>query len=177
MAKFCSNCGAELNEEQEICLKCGVRVKNSNTKNTDPNAKSKIAAGLLGILLGAFGVHNFYLGNTGKAVGQLLITVLSCGILSPISGIWGLVEGIMILTGSINTDANAGLKSSPETILDRDSIPLPFNGFIGCGCDSSNIAFFSSISIGLTSFIPSRPIALRKSFMKMLYCSNSSSFA
>ena len=29
MAKFCSNCGAELNEEQEICLKCGVRVKNS----------------------------------------------------------------------------------------------------------------------------------------------------
>ena len=42
MAKFCSNCGAELNEEQEICLKCGVRVKNSNTKNTDPNAKSKM---------------------------------------------------------------------------------------------------------------------------------------
>ena len=30
MAKFCSNCGAELNEEQDICLKCGVRVKNIN---------------------------------------------------------------------------------------------------------------------------------------------------
>jgi TM2 domain-containing membrane protein YozV len=71
----------------------------------DPR-KSKIAAGLLGILLGAFGVHNFYLGYTGKAVAQLLITVLSCGILSIVSGIWGLVEGIMILTGSINTDAN-----------------------------------------------------------------------
>lgn len=55
MAKFCSNCGAELNEEQEICLKCGVRVKNSNTKNTDPNAKSKMAAGLLGIFLGQWG--------------------------------------------------------------------------------------------------------------------------
>ena len=105
MAKFCSNCGAELNEEQEICLKCGVRVKNSNTKNTDPNAKSKMAAGLLGIFLGVFGVHNFYLGYTGKAVAQLLITVLTCGLGAIASVIWGIVEGIMILTGSINTDA------------------------------------------------------------------------
>jgi len=70
----------------------------------DPR-KSKVAAGILGICLGAFGVHNFYLGYTGKAIAQLLITVLSCGILAVVSGIWGLVEGIMILTGSINTDA------------------------------------------------------------------------
>ena len=106
MAKFCSNCGAELNDEQEICLKCGVKVKNSNVNNANLNAKSKMAAGLLGIFLGAFGIHNFYLGYTGKAVGQLLMTVLSCGILSIVSGIWGLVEGIMILSGGINTDAN-----------------------------------------------------------------------
>ena len=104
MAKFCSNCGAELNEEQEICLKCGVRVKNSNTKNTNPNAKSKMAAGLLGIFLGQWGVHNFYLGYTGKAVAQLLITLLTCGAGAVISGIWALIEGIMILTGSINVD-------------------------------------------------------------------------
>lgn len=68
--------------------------------------KEKVIAGVLGILLGAFGVHNFYLGNTGKAVAQLLITLLTCGILAVVSSIWGLVEGIMILTGSINTDAN-----------------------------------------------------------------------
>lgn len=109
MAKFCTNCGAELNEEQDICLKCGVKVnKNSGggNVNRDPNAKSKMAAGLLGIFLGAIGVHNFYLGYTGKAVAQLLITVLSCGILSVVSAVWGLIEGIMILSGSINTDAN-----------------------------------------------------------------------
>ena len=104
MAKFCQNCGSELNEEQEICLKCGVRV-NRVVNNTDPNAKSKIAAGLLGIFLGVVVVHNSYLGYTGKAVGQLLLTILSCGILSFIPAIWGLIEGIMILTGSIHQDA------------------------------------------------------------------------
>ena len=66
--------------------------------------KSKITAGLLGIFLGVFGVHNFYLGYTSKGVVQLLLTVLSCFTLSPISAIWGLVEGIMLLTGSINQD-------------------------------------------------------------------------
>ena len=104
MAKYCANCGKELTDEQDICLNCGVRVKKSTT-SSDPNAKSKLAAGLFGIFLGAFGVHNFYLGFTGKAVAQLLITVLSCGILSFASAIWGLIEGILILTGSINVDA------------------------------------------------------------------------
>ena len=32
--------------------------------------KSKIVAGLLGLFLGGLGVHNFYLGYTGKAVGS-----------------------------------------------------------------------------------------------------------
>lgn len=101
MAKYCTNCGKELNENQDVCLNCGVVVKKSNN---NPEAKSKLAGGLLGIFLGSLGVHNFYLGYTGKAVAQLLITTLSCGILSVISGVWGLIEGIMILSGSITTD-------------------------------------------------------------------------
>ena len=108
MAKYCSNCGSELKEGADICLKCGkiiIEQKKVNVIN-DPNAKSKIAAGILGILLGCFGVHNFYLGYTSKAIAQLLITLLSCFILSPISAVWGLVEGILILTGSINQDAD-----------------------------------------------------------------------
>lgn len=71
---------------------------------TGRHAKSKIAAGILGILLGGLGIHNFYLGYTGKAVAQLLISILSIGFLSFVSAIWGLVEGIMILTGSIAVD-------------------------------------------------------------------------
>ena len=76
--------------------------------------KSKMAAGLLGIFLGSFGVHNFYLGYTGKAVAQLLMgTVgwITCGIAPAAAGIWGLIEGIMILTGSIKVDGkNVPLK-------------------------------------------------------------------
>lgn len=58
---------------------------------------SKIVAGLLGILLGEFGVHNFYLGYTGKGIAQLLITLLSIGLLSWVSAIWGLIEGVLII--------------------------------------------------------------------------------
>ena len=77
-----------------------------NNVEFNPNAKSKIAAGLLGIFLGALGIHNFYLGFTGKAVAQLLISILSCGTLSWASAIWGLIEGILLLTGSMNVDAD-----------------------------------------------------------------------
>ena len=71
-----------------------------------PNAKSRVVAGVLGILVGALGIHNFYLGYTGKGIAQLLITVLTCGYGAFISWIWGLIEGILILTGSITVDGN-----------------------------------------------------------------------
>lgn len=106
---FCKKCGKELRAEQQVCLNCGTIVdenyKKDNNQVTE-SSKSKIVAGILGILLGTFGVHNFYLGYNGKAVTQLLITVLSCFILSWISSVWGFIEGIMILAGNIDKDAN-----------------------------------------------------------------------
>lgn len=99
--KFCPNCGSELEPNAQFCVKCGASVAPEQQINP-LNQKSKIAAGLLGIFLGGFGIHNFYLGYTGKAVGQLVLTICSCGI----GGIWGFIEGILILCGNINTDAN-----------------------------------------------------------------------
>lgn len=69
--------------------------------NNEVDQNKKILAGLMGIFFGAFGVHNFIYGYTGKGVAQVLITVLSCFMLSWVSGIWGFIEGIMILTDSI----------------------------------------------------------------------------
>lgn len=122
MAKFCTYCGNPLEEGQTKCVNCGAPIKNgvtpvkeSETNNSTNNnqfnnnnnsaPKSKVVAGLLGIFLGAFGVHNFYLGYTSKAVAQLLLTVLSCCTLSWISSLWGFLEGIFILSGSISTDS------------------------------------------------------------------------
>ena len=45
-----------------------------------------------GIFFGIFGFHNFYAGRTACGVIQLLITILSCGSLTGISGLWAVVE-------------------------------------------------------------------------------------
>lgn len=104
---YCRKCGNKLEDEQQVCLKCGtIAEDNVVQKKTVSTNKSKVVAGILGIILGSFGVHNFYLGYNGKAVAQLLLTVLSCFILSGISALWGFIEGILILTGNIATDAD-----------------------------------------------------------------------
>lgn len=91
--------------------------------------KSKILAGMFGLFLGCFGVHNFYLGYTGKAICQVvlyavcyifLIPAMILVYAVPILGlilsllslccsvpllIWTVIEGISILTGKISCDA------------------------------------------------------------------------
>ena len=104
---YCANCGQPVAPGAAVCTSCGYATVQAPV--VAPNAKSKLVAGLLGIFLGCFGVHNFYLGYTGKAVAQLLISLLSCFALSFVSGVWGLIEGILILVGNINKDAKGNL--------------------------------------------------------------------
>ncbi|MDY4492164.1 MULTISPECIES: TM2 domain-containing protein [Schaalia] len=61
--------------------------------------KSKIVAGLLGILLGSIGIHNFYLGKTTRAIVQIIVTIVTFGL----GGIWGFIEGILILVSRPGT--------------------------------------------------------------------------
>ena len=65
--------------------------------------KSKVAAGILGILVGGLGIHRFYLGYVGIGILQIVVTILTCGA----GSLWGFIEGILILCGTtITTDAD-----------------------------------------------------------------------
>ena len=125
---FCPNCGNQTPDVANNCPNCGASLNaqqqsqnyQSNPINNGGEPKSKLVAGLLGIFLGGFGVHNFYLGynrnawiQAGVTGGSIILTAISCGILGIIGipastgmGIWGLVEGIMILAGNKKVDGN-----------------------------------------------------------------------
>ena len=64
------------------------------------HASNKIPAGICGILLGSLGVHKFILGYTGAGLVMLLVTLLSCFVLSPLMHLVGLIEGIIYLCKS-----------------------------------------------------------------------------
>ena len=64
------------------------------------DSKDKVAAGLLGIFLGALGIHKFYLGYKKEALIMLLLSVLTCGILGCVMEVIGIIEGITYLTRS-----------------------------------------------------------------------------
>lgn len=96
---YCQNCGQQVAPNANVCTNCGCAITNVTPGMA---RKSKTTAGILGIFLGGFGVHNFYLGYTGKAIAQIVLTFCGFGI----GGIWGLIEGILILCGNISTDAN-----------------------------------------------------------------------
>jgi TM2 domain-containing membrane protein YozV/ribosomal protein L40E len=94
---FCQTCGSQTHPAAQVCTKCGVAL----TIAPPADAKSKLAAGILGIFLGGLGVHRFYLGYTGIGVLQIVVTLVTCGV----GSIWGFIEGILILTGSMNKDS------------------------------------------------------------------------
>lgn len=116
---FCSNCGKANDDNALHCASCGAALSESAQQSapqsevqstvTAAAPKSKVAAGLLGIFLGSLGIHNFYLGFTKKAIIQLAITIVGAFLfgIGPVAmEIWGIIEGVMYLTGSKNTDAN-----------------------------------------------------------------------
>ncbi len=75
-----------------------------NTPPVGYTQKSRLAAGLLGLLFGVFGIHNFYLGFNSRAVTQLVVSLagglLTCGLATVAMSIWGFIEGILILSAN-----------------------------------------------------------------------------
>ncbi|MFL9830230.1 TM2 domain-containing protein [Flavobacterium sp. ARAG 55.4] len=62
-----------------------------------PEDNKKLAAGLLAILLGPFGIHKFLLGYTKQGIIWLFLSLITFGTLT---GLLGLIEGIIYLTKS-----------------------------------------------------------------------------
>ncbi|HBL80769.1 MAG TPA: hypothetical protein DDZ79_13030 [Aequorivita sp.] len=91
-------------EEQQNQGYDSTQQQSRNTANESWNQPSpqynqenkKVLAGILGIVLGGFGIHKFILGYTQEGIIQIIITVVTCGI----GSIIGLIEGIIYLTKS-----------------------------------------------------------------------------
>lgn len=85
----------------------------------EKSPKSKVVAGLLAIFLGAFGVHNFYLGYTKKAIVQLSLTIVGLVLCCIVIGaflvwgiqIWAFIEGIFLFIGKIGKDGQGRMLS------------------------------------------------------------------
>jgi TM2 domain-containing membrane protein YozV/ribosomal protein L40E len=93
----CQKCGTETNPDAEVCLKCGVKL----AILPDETGKSIIVAGVLGVFSGGFGIHRFYLGYPTIGIIQIVVTLITLGL----GGLWGPIEGIMILAGGWSKDA------------------------------------------------------------------------
>jgi TM2 domain-containing membrane protein YozV len=125
-AQFCIRCGASLKESDPAVPPPPVAdhpppppplpAGSDRWTAAPPHAavpagyepKQKLVAALLGIFLGVFGIHRFYLGYNGIGAAQLALGlggVFTCGVTSMASAIWGIIDGVLILTGSIRTDA------------------------------------------------------------------------
>lgn len=60
--KYCSNCGAEVNENAAVCVKCGFALKTNEVSSTgNVQQQSSNASMVLGILAVVFGAIAFLL--------------------------------------------------------------------------------------------------------------------
>ncbi|WP_396597807.1 NINE protein [Dokdonia sp. R86516] len=96
------------NDAKDAANEFGNSAKEEWNKVTNGTDNKKMLAGLLGIFLGAFGVHKFILGYQKEGIIMLVLSVvgivLSCvgiGVLLFWAvGLVGLIEGIIYLTKS-----------------------------------------------------------------------------
>ncbi len=89
--KYCYKCGMQLKDDEKFCPNCGAKCKTDEDSrttvssadvvdidtNADVSQKSKLIVLLLWFFLGGFGIHNFYIGDTNRAIKELICTLLA----------------------------------------------------------------------------------------------------
>lgn len=96
---YCHNCGNQLGPNAEVCMGCGVAVKGG--KNGDLAGQDKIVIILVCLFLGGLGIHNFMMGEMKKGIFKIIMSFI-CGI----GGILALIDLIKICMGSYVVDPN-----------------------------------------------------------------------
>ena len=88
---FCANCGQPVDANASVCLSCGVEVKKAGAEG-DLAGKDKIVIILVCLFLGGLGIHNFMMGETKKGVAKIIASFI-CGL----GGILALIDLIKII--------------------------------------------------------------------------------
>ena len=94
---FCANCGAHVNANAVACLSCGCKIAPEKAKQF--NGQDKLTVALVCFFLGGLGIHNFIMGETKRGILKIVLTVL-CGI----GWIWALIDFVKILTDNYVPD-------------------------------------------------------------------------
>ena len=95
--KYCANCGKEIAENADVCLNCGVSNKKPNANYL--NGQDKIVMILVALFVGGLGIHNFMMGETKKGIFRIIMS-LFCGL----GYIFALIDLIKIACGSYIVD-------------------------------------------------------------------------
>ena len=93
----CPSCGAMVIQTSNIVIEqTPETAPYQNPIPIDPylyvDKKSHIVYIILAIVFGEIGVHNFYAGYIGRGIAQLLITVLTFGLLFWVSWFWAIMQ-------------------------------------------------------------------------------------
>lgn len=110
-AVVCQNCGYDPRNGVNFCPNCGLYCGSNLARTAVPvpekfyqtvplkHKHKKIPALLLAFFFGGLGLHCFYLGNSGKGITMLLITLFgSVVLIGPlITLVWALLDFIRIL--------------------------------------------------------------------------------
>jgi hypothetical protein len=122
---FCSQCGLQVQPGSRFCNVCGASIQTDDVPlaraappmarrepvslgEVDPRTglayshRSKVVAGLLQIFLPGLGIGRFYTGHVGLAVGQIVVTFITCGL----GALWPIVDGVVLLASNDVRDAD-----------------------------------------------------------------------
>lgn len=101
--KYCQNCGKEMPENADVCMNCGVAVKKASSVSLegDLGGQSKLTMALICFFFGGLGIHNFMMGETKKGIFKIVMCFCF-----GIGAILALIDFIKILTDKYVIDPN-----------------------------------------------------------------------